>query len=534
MASSNPPMGSYREINILAEPVSMQPIGSGSDGEGSKSMPVESWHRVTDVMSPTHSRSVGEHKARFRMSVTHGKETHDWTSEAHSAIDEINTCQVFQRLVVFMAAAAVISILPVVMPLGDWEDISRSGYLHQLGYFVWYTGVGWGILWTVWAVWAGRILEEPVPVLGTIVLPTVFAVALFFGCHVLLGGPAPLGTLSLGFFCFVVEFACLWHFLLRSHEHGWRLLTAYFAWLALLLVYFGITVTMKRTPWMCHSIASLFPFLGEICARLRLERYIFHGQHHTPDQSYATNLFKLSYVALHTTYSSFLFPVFADLRSVATSVIIGLFLQLEDLYRSLEKLDENRVRGKEAADKLSNALSDKTYILFGKLTSPILFAFIITFEQNSFNHGMFYTFDIMSPEQHRQCLTGMLISFLGGVVSMLLGLVYFRWWMRVNLPDEGACVEAEDGVLVNINRYTVVRTLHRVKERTIDRLFDFSTLLWMTFGANTTIVGVCMVMKHDGMDIDGWMNFVLDGVGSPYPLCPLWATQCSPAFHEVQ
>eukprot|EP00929_Paragymnodinium_shiwhaense_P058407 TRINITY_DN29244_c0_g3_i2.p1 TRINITY_DN29244_c0_g3~~TRINITY_DN29244_c0_g3_i2.p1 ORF type:complete len:556 (+),score=48.06 TRINITY_DN29244_c0_g3_i2:88-1755(+) len=522
----------YRELVLVAGGEEKMLSGSLSDIEESPALK-ETWHRITDKIPPSYNREPGECKAEFAISVSHGVDTHNWITDAHSTIDEINTCQVFERLAIFMAAAAALSILPVVMPLGDWTDISKRGYVNQLGYFVWYTGTGWATLWTVWAVWAARILERPVPIFGTIVLPTLFAIVLFFTVHVIVGGPFPLGTVSLGAFCFLMEFACLWVFLLRSHEDGFRMLMAYVAWLGLLLVYFGITITMKRIPWMSHSIAALFPFLGEICARFRLEDFMFHGREHTDDQSYAVNLFKLNYVALHATYSSFLFPVLADLRSVATAVIIGLLLHLENLYRSLEQLDDDEWRGKAAANKLAQSLSCKAYILFGKLVSPILFATLITFECYSFNHGMFYTFDKMSQEQHQQCLLGIFISFLGGVLSILTGVLYFRWWMRINMHDDedGACVEAGDGVLININRYTVVRTLHLLKERTIDRLFDFSTLLWMTFGANTTIVGVCMVMKHDGMDIDGWMGFLLDKAGMPYPLCPIWSTTCLPAFH---
>jgi hypothetical protein len=31
-----------------------------------------------------------------------------------------------------------------------------------------------------------------------------------------------------------------------------------------------------------------------------------------------------------------------------------------------------------------------------------------------------------------------------------------------------------------------------------------------------------MVMKHDGMTVEGWMNFVFNGAMIPYPLCPIW------------
>ena len=37
----------------------------------------------------------------------------------------------------------------------------------------------------------------------------------------------------------------------------------------------------------------------------------------------------------------------------------------------------------------------------------------------------------------------------------------------------------------------------------------------------TTVVGVCMLMKHDGMDLQGFAGFVFKGYDLPYPLCPL-------------
>ena len=47
------------------------------------------------------------------------------------------------------------------------------------------------------------------------------------------------------------------------------------------------------------------------------------------------------------------------------------------------------------------------------------------------------------------------------------------------------------------------------------------TLLGMTFGSMTTIVGVCMLMKHDGMDLEGWAAVLIKGDEPRYPLCPL-------------
>merc|ERR1719247_2654769 len=100
--------------------------------------------------------------------------------------------------------------------------------------------------------------------------------------------------------------------------------------------------------------------------------------------------------------------------------------------------------------------------------------------------------------------------------------------MEIN-PGGEIELEGADGVNIDMARFTVVRALEIVKRQTIDSLFDFFHLLWMTLAAVTTVVGICMVMKHDGMDIDGWVKFLFGNGRLPYPLCPLWATGCRKA-----
>merc|ERR1712196_481156 len=103
--------------------------------------------------------------------------------------------------------------------------------------------------------------------------------------------------------------------------------------------------------------------------------------------------------------------------------------------------------------------------------------------------------------------------------------------MAVNSTHD-AMIRGDDGVDVDVARYTAVRAIFITKQQTIDRLFDFFTLIWMTFASVTTVVGVCMVMKHDGMDIDGWAAFLFGEEGLPYPPCPVWATSCSRLLHS--
>ena len=45
-------------------------------------------------------------------------------------------------------------------------------------------------------------------------------------------------------------------------------------------------------------------------------------------------------------------------------------------------------------------------------------------------------------------------------------------------------------------------------------------LIIASLGSVCTVVGVCMVMKHDGMELLGWWNWLANGALPPYPLCP--------------
>jgi hypothetical protein len=47
-------------------------------------------------------------------------------------------------------------------------------------------------------------------------------------------------------------------------------------------------------------------------------------------------------------------------------------------------------------------------------------------------------------------------------------------------------------------------------------------LLLFTQAAITTVVGVCMLMKHDGMDAEGVLRWAFEGRAFPWRLQPLW------------
>ena len=45
---------------------------------------------------------------------------------------------------------------------------------------------------------------------GSVIIPTLICIVKFLVFYVVLGGPAPLGTLSLGAVCFIISWYTLW------------------------------------------------------------------------------------------------------------------------------------------------------------------------------------------------------------------------------------------------------------------------------------------------------------------------------------
>jgi len=200
-------------------------------------------------------------------------------------------------------------------------------------------------------------------------------------------------------------------------------------------------------------------------------------------------------------------------------------LTIKEELKQAVRLDVKNWRGKSAADKYAQNTIDRIYLQFMRFMSPLLFGCLLSFDLYGFNQGMFYTFDKMSADQLRTCRIGITLNFAVSIVSLMISGYVCRHWLAIN-PSGDAILVGDNGVDVDLARFTVICALDTVKQQTVDCLFDFFALLWMTCAAVTTVVGVCMVMKHDGMDIDGWAKFLFEDRMLPYPLCPLWAAVC--------
>ena len=178
-----------------------------------------------------------------------------------------------------LLCASALSLAPVIMPFGDPYDISVTGYLKNTGYFVWYCVTGWGSLWLAQLVWARALLGLPQEGMlkaaqqPRILVPTLFSVLIFFLLYVLLGGPFPMGTLILGMPCFLVSWACLWRWEVKSSAAsqssedrnpgaGLRAVGLFLFFMFQLVVYSAATCLIMRFPAQRDVFAVVF-VLGE-------------------------------------------------------------------------------------------------------------------------------------------------------------------------------------------------------------------------------------------------------------------------------
>eukprot|EP01051_Picozoa_sp_SAG22_P014689 SAG22_NODE_1820_length_3514_cov_2.304539_2_plen_215_part_00 len=73
--------------------------------------------------------------------------------------------------------AAVLSLGPIICPMGDPFDLTMRGYLNNTGYFLGYCGIGWSFLWATYALWAHRLLNIKMHWVGAVIIPTLICIA---------------------------------------------------------------------------------------------------------------------------------------------------------------------------------------------------------------------------------------------------------------------------------------------------------------------------------------------------------------------
>jgi hypothetical protein len=114
----------------------------------------------------------------------------------------------------------------------------------------------------------------------------------------------------------------------------------------------------------------------------------------------------------------------------------------------------------------------------------------------------------------------------------ILSECFYHWIVHRQLREMDKKLKNTDHNERKIEWYSTVRAIWLVRLWRRKTLWHQRTdadsgnqnlqhLFILTLGSVTTIVGVCMLMKHDGMDLRGWVGVVFKGNDLPYPLCPM-------------
>ena len=168
--------------------------------------------------------------------------------------------EILGKVLLIAMVSSFLSLGPVIWPFGDPYDLTGRGFLNNTGYFLGYCGVGWGFLWLTNAFWTYRLLNvefTPNTFVSAVVLPTVFAIVLFLVMYVVLGGPAPVGTLSLGAPCFLVSWIGSYKSQVKLAEvqqgkRGIRTIAVFALWVNILCSCELLPFTLLFV-FLCHS-----------------------------------------------------------------------------------------------------------------------------------------------------------------------------------------------------------------------------------------------------------------------------------------
>eukprot|EP00937_MAST-01D_sp_MAST-1D-sp2_P001428 g1428.t1 len=407
-----------------------------------------------------------------------------------------------------------LSVAPVAMPLGRAYETGGAPPLMPLvrenwAYFFWYNTVGWSFLWFTINSWCSKLLKIELP-LRTTLLPTAFCVGFYLALAAVVF-PVPMGTYVGGAPCFVVLFGCIYGELPRDADRrlAARVFAFFLFWVSLLFAQSLLTALAFRNEGnaalqlVLGSAFLLVPQLAEKCFNQLIGQDM---------QRVDATLGRLWWLWISASLETFFNFIFCDPNEplwwavgvkVASEAAAGW--QLIAIVRSVRRqrsgvvpspgseARNRRLRGAshaegarefmlstlglggvqagEEVEQLESAMLDAVVAV----ASPLHFGALLAWDHFSFNHGTFFLLDRLSTADVLHMLR--LLAVSAGFSACTAGAKVF--FARKHL-DEAKLERLELFV-------RTVRSRHYM---------DVVLLL----ASVTTVAGVCMVMKHDGMD----------------------------------
>lgn len=250
----------------------------------------------------------------------------------------------------------------------------------------------------------------------------------------------------------------------------------------------------------------------------------------TKSQRHAARLFSILFIGLHFTYMNFLFPILSTFSNNAVIAFVSVSSSIFVNYNSFHSiLDQALYR---EPDEIAIQIYLKFLLMISSIICSCLFIFLLIFEHYAWNKGMFYILSSMSDSQLWLAILSCFVTFVGSSVSLFVGIYQLEAKLKEAKKNMSVM---EKSPLLATNTYRYIRSLslaiywlretfqfsiliekekhkrrmskiesntNRDENKTVRKKTGTFNLLWITFGAVTTVVGVCMLMKHDGMDFE--------------------------------
>ncbi|CAD7941987.1 unnamed protein product [Amoebophrya sp. A120] len=221
-------------------------------------------------------------------------------------------------------------------------------------------------------------------------------------------------------------------------------------------------------------------------------------------------------------------------RATKRNTFIQLDHDLELLYQLSARLgsrsDEKILR--KCIDLKAVALASRIFEQLARhyvaLIVPVTFFVLLCFNHYSWNRGMFHVLSDFDDRELRVVWRNIWIQFLGQIVTCgSFCLALRRWILRASLSEQ---VGQERAGTTTTETLVVHAAVAKLRQNIAAACYDqkrgsgvFFVVLF-TQAALTTVVGVCMLMKHDGMDAKGVVQWMFDGKSAfPWKLDPWWS-----------
>jgi len=415
----------------------------------------------------------------------------------------------------------LVAIIPVACPFGNaFRKDGPNGIAQNWAYYFVYNTVGWGGMWIKMTLWNCRVWKQPFffPFmvcdegffsinwsLIAFIIPELFSTLFYMLGYWIFQNPVPWGTITFGVPCFVVQFICIYYFIIPADrrcsiaDHV-KIFQAFIPFVLFVLnlcynIFFTYIIYVKRDEWAeannwNEATGTVLVVVCFLCIAAGKEGFLlipYNVLMGAVDPE-GGKLWRFAFVAQFRCFYLWMFPGLSDSKWVALPLLAGFsygktcykLVMLRRAVRKMVAKDSNARRSELLEGPEYESAFDRAimliYTLMADMWCVASFLLIFMYNMKGPNKKYMYFLDKIPDSKFRTGVIGIGLNLAGAIFMIILfcivGAVTFPPKFRQKIW----------GYYVSIFTYW------------------YWLILWLII-STTLASGACMIMKHDGMDI---------------------------------